>query len=67
IFVSAGSACNAGTVQPSHVIRSMYDDEERALKSIRFSFSHLMAEEDITEIAAQLEIIYNRLNKREMI
>lgn len=67
VFVSAGSACNAGTVQPSHVIQSMYEDEERALKSIRFSFSHLMAEEDITEIAEQLEIIYNRLNKTEMI
>ncbi|HIV81206.1 MAG TPA: cysteine desulfurase [Candidatus Salinicoccus merdavium] len=67
VFVSAGSACNAGTVQPSHVIQSMYEDEERALKSIRFSFSHLMAEEDTTEIAEQLEIIYNRLNKTEMI
>lgn len=67
VYVSAGSACNAGTVQPSHVIRSMYNDEQRALQSIRFSFSHLMAEEDITEIVEQLEIIYNRLNKTEMI
>jgi cysteine desulfurase len=63
IFVSAGSACNAGTVQPSHVIQSMYDDEERALRSIRFSFSHLMEEDDITEIVSQLEAIYNRLYK----
>lgn len=66
IYVSAGSACNAGTVQPSHVIQSMYDDK-RALMSIRFSFSYLMEEEDILEIVNELEIIYNRLYKSEMI
>lgn len=63
IFVSAGSACNAGTVQPSHVIQSMYDDEERALRSIRFSFSYLMEEDEITEIVSQLDEVYNRLYK----
>ncbi|MCD2136811.1 cysteine desulfurase family protein [Salinicoccus halitifaciens] len=61
VYVSAGSACNAGTVQPSHVIQAMYGDEERALKSIRFSFSHLMEEEDILEIVSQLKAIYERL------
>lgn len=67
IYVSAGSACNAGTVQPSHVIQSMYKNENRALQSIRFSFSHLMEEEDILEIVNQLEKIYHRLYEREMI
>ncbi len=67
IFVSAGSACNAGTVQPSHVIQSMYDDEDRALRSIRFSFSYLMEEDDVTEIVNQLDAIYNRLYENEMI
>lgn len=67
IFVSAGSACNAGTVQPSHVIQSMYADEDRALHSIRFSFSYLMSEDDILEIVNQLETIYKRLHENEMI
>jgi len=62
IYVSAGSACNAGTVQPSHVIQSMYGGEERALKSVRFSFSHLMEADDVLEIAQQLHVIYERLS-----
>src|SRR5699024_1100361 len=36
VYVSGGSACNAGTVQPSHVITEMYD-EKRANQSIRVS------------------------------
>lgn len=66
IYASGGSACHAGTVQPSHVIEAMYD-EERAGHSIRFSFSHLMEEEDIQMITSSLKEIYTRLYESKMI
>lgn len=37
IAVSSGSACTAGTLQPSHVVTAMYD-ENRASSAVRFSF-----------------------------
>lgn len=66
VFASGGSACHAGTVQPSHVITEMYD-EERANHSIRFSFSHLMEGEDIKDIVSSLKEIYTRLYESKMI
>lgn len=61
IYASGGSACNAGTVQPSHVIEAMYD-ENRARRSLRFSFSHHLKTEDMTYIAKKLKDIYTKLN-----
>lgn len=61
VYVSGGSACSAGTVEPSHVLESMYGEDERIKKSIRFSFSHLMEEEEIDMIGKALKEIYERL------
>ncbi|WP_411844423.1 cysteine desulfurase family protein [Salinicoccus sp. HZC-1] len=61
IYVSSGSACSAGTVEPSHVLESMYGEDARVKKSIRFSFSHLMEEEEIDAIVNALKEIYERL------
>lgn len=61
IYVSGGSACSAGTVEPSHVLESMYGNDERVKKSVRFSFSHLMEEAEIDTIARALKEIYERL------
>lgn len=66
IYASGGSACHAGTVQPSHVIEAMYD-EERAGHSIRFSFSHLMDKSDIEHVVSSLKEIYTRLYENKMI
>ncbi|MFC3417971.1 cysteine desulfurase family protein [Salinicoccus hispanicus] len=63
IYLSAGSACHAGTLEPSHVLESMYGKTERSTKSIRFSFSYLMADEDIEHIVEALKEIYERLMK----
>lgn len=66
IYASGGSACNAGTVLPSHVIEAMYD-EDRARRSLRFSFSHHLTQEDMTHIAAKLKDIYTGLNSQGFI
>ncbi len=39
VAASSGSACTAGTLQPSHVLQAMFkDDEKRVESAIRFSF-----------------------------
>lgn len=47
IYVSTGSACNADTLTPSHVITAMTHSYERASEAVRFSLSHLNTEEEI--------------------
>lgn len=40
VMVSPGAACSNGLNEPSHVILSMFGDEDRARSAIRISFSH---------------------------
>lgn len=61
ICLSAGSACHAGTLEPSHVLSSMYGEADRSTKSIRFSFSYMMTDEEIERITEALGDIYERL------
>lgn len=46
VCISVGSACRAGSVEPSNVITNMYD-EKRAEHSIRFSFGFTNTKEDV--------------------
>ena len=46
ICISVGSACRAGSVEASNVIKNMYD-EERARHSVRFSFGFTNTKEEI--------------------
>jgi cysteine desulfurase len=54
VYCSAGSACTAGSLEPSHVMRAMGFSNERARGSLRFSFSCLNTE---SEVDQALEII----------
>ncbi len=58
IYVSSGSACTAGSTQPSHVLDAMLEDEERSNHSIRFSFNELTTENEINAIVAEIHKIY---------
>lgn len=59
VYVSAGSACLAGSLQPSYVIENMYDSE-RAKRSIRFSFGFSNTKEEIDNVIKILEEFYKR-------
>ena len=54
ICCSAGSACHAGSLEPSHVLRAMKLSDERIRGSIRFSLSRFNTD---AEIDRALEII----------
>lgn len=48
IAVSTGSACSSGTLEPSHVLKSMGLTPQRAQSSIRFSLGLGNTDDDIT-------------------
>ena len=54
ICASAGSACMAGSLAPSHVLRAMGFSNARARSSLRFSFSRFNT---AAEIAQALELL----------
>lgn len=45
---SAGSACHAGAVHPSHVLEAMGFDAEHAAETLRISFSRMNSPEEAT-------------------
>lgn len=53
ICASAGSACAAGSLEPSHVLIAMGLAPERAKASIRFSLGHGVDEPMLNEVAAR--------------
>jgi len=66
IAASSGSACTAGSIEPSHVLVAMYGkDTDRTKNSVRFSFGIHNTMEDIEEAAARIAKIVNRLTKEE--
>ncbi|WML50896.1 cysteine desulfurase family protein [Neobacillus sp. PS3-12] len=64
IAVSGGSACTAGSVEPSHVLVAMFgENSERLINSIRFSFGFNTTDEQIVEAAHETAKIVKRLRK----
>ncbi|MBT3071520.1 cysteine desulfurase NifS [Rhodomicrobium sp. Az07] len=60
IAASSGSACAAGSTEPSHVLRAMKVPYAAALGAIRFSFSHTSADEDAGRVLANLPAIVEK-------
>lgn len=57
VAVSTGSACTAGTVEPSHVLESLYGVDSPKLKeNIRVSFSELNTFEEVDEFVEKLKL-----------
>ncbi|MBU6080662.1 MULTISPECIES: cysteine desulfurase family protein [Allobacillus] len=62
IAVSSGSACTAGSIDPSHVLKAMYGEKnDRIYNSIRFSFGIETSEEEIQFCVERISKILNRL------
>ncbi|WP_137788780.1 cysteine desulfurase family protein [Bacillus sp. E(2018)] len=63
IAASSGSACTAGSHEPSHVLKAMFADDERTKSSVRFSFGLGNKLEDIEYAAYETAKIVKRLAK----
>ncbi|MRH43023.1 aminotransferase class V-fold PLP-dependent enzyme [Aquibacillus halophilus] len=62
IAASSGSACTAGSVEPSHVLSAMYgSSNQTTVNSIRFSFGLANTKENIEEAAKKVATIVKRL------
>ncbi|AXI09558.1 cysteine desulfurase NifS [Oceanobacillus zhaokaii] len=62
IAASSGSACTAGSVEPSHVLTAMFGENNPCTtNSIRFSFGIFNTTENVKEAAERVAKIINRL------
>ncbi|WP_164216296.1 cysteine desulfurase family protein [Virgibacillus sp. YIM 98842] len=62
IAASSGSACTAGSVEPSHVLSAMFGkNHECTTNSIRFSFGLANTSENVKEAAAKVAKVVKRL------
>ncbi|MFB5662179.1 cysteine desulfurase family protein [Alteribacillus sp. HJP-4] len=60
VCASSGSACTAGSLQASHVLKAMYKDGPEPESSIRFSFGYLTTKNDTEYIASEIKKIQKR-------
>lgn len=64
IAASSGSACTAGSIEPSHVLVSMFGKgSDKLQNSIRFSFGLFNTKEQVEQAAEQTAKIVKRLAK----
>ncbi|MFZ7945509.1 cysteine desulfurase family protein [Neobacillus sp. 19] len=64
IAVSSGSACTAGSIDPSHVLVAMFGKQsERLINSIRFSFGFTTTTAEVMKTAEELAKVVSRLKK----
>lgn len=59
IAVSRGSACQSGSIKPSHVLKEMLSEADLKLPNLRISFSHYNTKEDIDWLIESLKEINN--------
>lgn len=64
ICVSSGSACTSGSLDPSHVLKAMGQNDERARGSVRITLSSDTTLEQIDYVADELKRIVNQLRAK---
>ncbi|MEN2488544.1 cysteine desulfurase family protein [Flavobacterium sp. B11] len=57
IAVSRGSACQSGSIKPSHVLNEMLSEADLKLPNLRISFSHYNTKEDIDWLIESLKTV----------
>ncbi|MCC6311466.1 MAG: cysteine desulfurase [Trueperaceae bacterium] len=60
VYASAGSACAAGSVEPSHVLLAMGLGRDEAKASVRFSYGKAVDEALVDEAASRLSAVVER-------
>lgn len=63
IYASSGSACSAGSVEPSHVLAAIKVPNDMIKSSIRFSMGEKTEEEEIDYLIKNLREIVERIRK----
>ncbi len=63
VALSSGSACTAGSLEPSHVILAMGFEPKKARESVRISFGPTTTEEDLIDAADRIERTVDRLRR----
>jgi cysteine desulfurase len=61
VACSTGSACSSGSLLPSPVLRAMGVSEDVLHSAMRFSFSPLLSEVEVSEAARRVAAVVNRL------
>ena len=61
VSASSGSACTAGSLEPSHVILAMGYEHDDARRSVRFSFGPTTTPEQLDEAADRIATVVDRL------
>ncbi|QPH56004.1 cysteine desulfurase family protein [Pontivivens ytuae] len=64
LSISMGSACNAGSIEPSYVLQAMGIPSSHANESVRISFGRTTTKEDILEAADALAAGIRRIRDR---
>ncbi len=63
LAVSAGSACQSGALEPSHVLRAMGLSEARARATVRLSLTRMTTGEDVDRAAEMIVTTVARLRR----
>jgi len=61
ISFSSGSACKAGSPEPTHVLLAMGKSREDAHCSVRFSLSHNSTEDDVSQTLNSLSLVLKEM------
>ena len=65
ICASSGSACSAGSLEPSHVIRALGREEALARSLVRFSLGRESTPEEVNRVAEVLPAVIARVQRRQ--
>lgn len=63
VYISAGSACNEGIPEPSHVLKAIGLSDAEALSSVRITIGHHNTEADINMAADIITALVNRIRE----
>lgn len=55
VYISTGSACNSKSIKPSYVLKAIGLSDQDAMKTVRFTLSNDISEDDIDKVIYEIE------------